>query len=51
MSSELQCRNHSIIACSCQIYMDVVLHAHPIRGESHVQRKANGDVATIEFWP
>jgi len=27
--------------------MGVVLRAHPIRGESHTQRNANGEVATI----
>jgi len=25
--------------------MDVVLRAHPVRGESHIQRNANGGVA------
>jgi len=31
-------RKHSIIACSCHVYMGVILHAHilPVRGESHV---------------
>ena len=24
----------------------VVLHAHPVRGESHIQRNATGEVAT-----
>ena len=33
---EIMCRNHSIIACLCHIYMGVILHAHPIRGESHI---------------
>ena len=28
------------------IYMWVVLHTHPIRGESHIQRNANWEVAT-----
>ena len=36
-------RDHSIIACSCYIYNGVILHAHPVRGESHNQRK----VATV----
>jgi len=27
--------------------MGVVLRAHPFHGESHIQRNANGDVATI----
>jgi len=29
------------------IYMGVVLHAHPVRGESHNQRNTTGDVATL----
>jgi len=33
-------RHHSIIACSCHIYMGVVFRAHPVRGESHIQRNA-----------
>ena len=36
---EITRRNHSIIA-------DVILRAHPVRGESHNQRNANGEVAT-----
>jgi len=39
-------RSHSIIACSCNIYMAIVLRAHPVRGESHIQRNASGEVAT-----
>ena len=39
-------RDHSFIACSCCIYMGVILCGHPIRGESHVQRNANWEVAT-----
>jgi len=27
--------------------MGVVLRAHPVRGESHIQRDANGEVATL----
>jgi len=27
--------------------MGVVLRAHPVRGESHIQRNATGEVATI----
>ena len=26
--------------------MGVILHAHPIRGESHIQRNVNREVAT-----
>ena len=28
--------------------MGVILRAHPVRGESHIQRNANGEVATRE---
>jgi len=38
-------RDHSIIACSCRIYMGVVLRAHSVRGELRIQRNANGEVA------
>jgi len=41
-------RNHSNIACSCHIYMGVVLRTHPVHGESHIQRNANGEVARID---
>ena len=34
------------IACSRYIYNGVILHAHPVRGESHNQRNATGEVAT-----
>jgi len=27
----------------------VVLRAHPVRGESHIQRNANGEVATLLY--
>jgi len=29
------------------LYMDVILRAHPIHGESHIQHNANGEVATL----
>jgi len=35
------------IACSRYIYNDVILHAQPVRGESHNQRNATGEVATL----
>jgi len=41
-------RNHSIVACSRHIYLGIVLRAHPVRGESHVQRNVNGEVATLD---
>jgi len=35
------------IACSRYIYNGFVLHAHPVRGESHNQRNITGEVATL----
>jgi len=35
-----------VFACSRHIYVDVSLHAHLVRGESHIQRHANREVAT-----
>jgi len=35
------------IACSRYIYYGVILHAHPVRGESHNQRSTTGEVATV----
>jgi len=35
------------IACSRYIHNGVVLHAHPVRGESHKQRNTTGEVATV----
>jgi len=32
--------------CSRHIYVGVSLHSHPVRGESHIQRHANREVAT-----
>jgi len=45
---EITQQDHSIIACSHHIYMGVVLRAHAVRGESHIQRNASGEVATME---
>jgi len=36
------------IACSRYIYYGVILHAHPVRGESHNQRNTTGEVATAD---
>jgi len=33
-------------ACSCYIYNGVILHAHPVRGESHNQCNTTGEVVT-----
>jgi len=41
------CHDNSIIASSRHIYMGVVRRAHPVRGEPHIQRNANGEVATL----
>ena len=35
-----------VIGCSRHIYMGVILRAHPVRGEPHIQRNANREVAT-----
>jgi len=35
------------IACSRYTYNGVILHAHPVRGESYNQRNTTGKVATI----
>jgi len=39
--------DHSIIACSRHTYVGVILRAHPVRGESHIQRHANPEVSTM----
>ena len=45
---EITRRDHSIIACSRHIHNGVILHAHPVRGESHNQRNTTGEVATTD---
>jgi len=35
-----------LLVCATYIY-GVVLHAHPVRGESHNQRNITGEVATV----
>jgi len=40
-------RAHSISASLHHVYMGVVVHVHPIRGESHIQHKANQEVASL----
>jgi len=37
------------IACSRYIYKGVILQAHPVRGESHNQRNATGEFATVRW--
>jgi len=34
------------VACSLYTYDGVILHAHPVRGESHNERNTTGEVAT-----
>ena len=34
------------VACSRYTYDGVILHAHPVRGESYNQRNATGEIAT-----
>jgi len=31
------------------MYNGFILHAHPVRGESHNQRNTTGEVATVSF--
>jgi len=38
--------DHFIIACSCHIYMGIILRTHSVRGELRIQRNASGVVAT-----
>jgi len=40
-------RDHCIVACLRHIDNGVILHAHPVRGESHNQRNTTGEVTTI----
>jgi len=44
---EITRRDQSIIACSRHIHNGVILHTHPVHGESHNQRNTTGEVATI----
>jgi len=37
------------IACSRYTCGGVILHAHPVRGESHNQRITTGEVVTLEW--
>ena len=38
------------IACSHYTHDGVILHAHPVRGESHIQRNTTGEVATTALY-
>jgi len=37
------------IACSRYTYSGAILHAHPVRGESHNQRNTTGEFATLHL--
>jgi len=37
-TTEITPHAHSLIACLRHIYMGIILHAHPVRGELHIQR-------------
>ena len=39
-----------LFACSRFIYNGFILHAHPVRGESHNQRNTTGEVATVPLF-
>jgi len=43
---EITRRDHSFVACSRHIHMGAILHAHPVRGESCIQCRADRDAAT-----
>ena len=47
VSPEITRHDHSIIACSRHVHMGVILRAHLVRGESHIQSNANREVATV----
>jgi len=51
--SKQQQNSHAMITLLLLVrdtYMyGVVLHAHPVRGESHNQRNTTGEVATVVF--
>jgi len=47
VSPEITRHDHSIIVRDTYMY-GVVLHAHPICGESHNQRNTTGEVATSD---
>jgi len=38
---------HSMFACLRRVCRGFVLHAHPVRGELHIQRNANRKVETL----
>jgi len=45
--TEITRRAHTTIACWRRVYSNVVLYAHSVRGESHIQRNAKRIVQTL----
>jgi len=43
----MRCSHYSIIACSCFIYIGVILCAHPVYGGLHIERNASREFATL----
>jgi len=46
---EITCRDHFIAACSHQLHMGAILRAHSVRGELHIQRRADREDATVSY--
>jgi len=42
--------SQSLTVAGTRYTYDGVIHAHPVRGESHNQRNATGEVATVALW-
>jgi len=47
---EITCRNYSIIACSCHLYMSIVLHAHSFRGEPRCNTSREVAITSPPFY-
>jgi len=47
---EITRQDHSIIACLRHIYIGVIVCAHPVHCESHIQCNINWEVATMHFY-
>ena len=46
VSAEITSHDQSVVACSCHLYMGVVLRVHAVHDESHIQRNVSEEVAT-----
>jgi len=44
---EITQQDDSIIACSCHMHMGIILHAHPLCDEPHIQCNTNQEVAKV----